>query len=408
MADVTVSANVDTMLKAANNAAIRTAIGLGSVDNTSDASKPISTAQAINNVTFNRKQIELIGFIGDSFTSPTRYDAWHNSLCSYLPNVVQVDNQAAGGAQAHGATGTGGLAQVAALNANCNTVFVLFGTNDAYAAKSTATFLADILALIVAIRARGMRPVVMAPQTSDDATIAGRTRAYAIALRFMCEANSVEYLDSFSQLIDTDGSWKVGANVSGDPDHITTASMITCAKDASSQYQGATNRLLPRNNVSSGLNPNALQLLDSEYVAGLANGWWGFDMATFAMSTWAWPGLGRKCTTSPSHASESVFTEQYLRMYGVSPGDRIRVTGLISFTSIVNCYCYVYLRTYGGTAPDKPILSLFEATNEQYCSGEMTMPTGATAIDLYIKMAPLAAGAHSCTLSFGAFSGYKI
>lgn len=44
MADVTVSANVDTMLRAANNAAIRSAIGLGNVDNTSDANKPISTA----------------------------------------------------------------------------------------------------------------------------------------------------------------------------------------------------------------------------------------------------------------------------------------------------------------------------------------------------------------------------
>jgi len=46
MPDLTVSADVDAMMSAANNAAIRTAIGLGNVDNTSDAGKPVSTLQA--------------------------------------------------------------------------------------------------------------------------------------------------------------------------------------------------------------------------------------------------------------------------------------------------------------------------------------------------------------------------
>ena len=45
MPNLTVSANVDSMLAAADNAAIRTAIGLGSVNNTADTAKPVSTAQ---------------------------------------------------------------------------------------------------------------------------------------------------------------------------------------------------------------------------------------------------------------------------------------------------------------------------------------------------------------------------
>lgn len=45
MPNLTVTTDVDAMLAAANNAAIRTAIGLGSVTNTSDAGKPVSTAQ---------------------------------------------------------------------------------------------------------------------------------------------------------------------------------------------------------------------------------------------------------------------------------------------------------------------------------------------------------------------------
>jgi hypothetical protein len=45
MPNLTVSANVDSMLAAADNAAIRTAIGLGNVTNTADSAKPVSTAQ---------------------------------------------------------------------------------------------------------------------------------------------------------------------------------------------------------------------------------------------------------------------------------------------------------------------------------------------------------------------------
>ncbi len=46
-----VSAAVDALLLAANQAAIRTAAGLGNVDNTSDANKPVSTAQAAADAT---------------------------------------------------------------------------------------------------------------------------------------------------------------------------------------------------------------------------------------------------------------------------------------------------------------------------------------------------------------------
>lgn len=44
MADLTVSSAVDTLMQATNQAGIRTAAGLGNVDNTSDANKPISSA----------------------------------------------------------------------------------------------------------------------------------------------------------------------------------------------------------------------------------------------------------------------------------------------------------------------------------------------------------------------------
>ena len=45
MPDLTVSNDIDTFMQSANNAAARTNLGLGNVDNTSDADKPISTAQ---------------------------------------------------------------------------------------------------------------------------------------------------------------------------------------------------------------------------------------------------------------------------------------------------------------------------------------------------------------------------
>ncbi len=352
-----------------------------------------------------RSHVEKFGFVGDSFTSPTGYTNWPNPFCSYIPNCVQQDNQASGGAQA-----SAGVAQVAALSSHCTTVFVLFGTNDAYASVSTSTYVANMLAIVTAIRARGMRPIVMAPQTSDTGAIALIMVAYYYALRVMCEQQNVQFIDSFQRLIDTDGTWKSGVAISGDPDHITAASHLQCAKDASAQYLGTSGtRWLPRNNTTSGLNPNALQLLDQGDPTGLPDGWGGFDLpGSFALADWTYPGLGKKCTSSPSHASEAVYSEFYLRMGGTTVGSRVRVSGLISFTNVVNCYCYVYARTYGGSTPDKPLITLFEATNEQYCAAEMTMPASSTGIDLYIKLAPLAAGAHSCTIAFGAFSGYVI
>jgi hypothetical protein len=66
MPDVTVSSDVDGFMTAANQAAMRTAIGLGSVNNTSDAAKPISTAtqtaiNAINDVNVFPSLLDVTG-----------------------------------------------------------------------------------------------------------------------------------------------------------------------------------------------------------------------------------------------------------------------------------------------------------------------------------------------------------
>jgi hypothetical protein len=57
MADLVVSATVDTLMQAANQAAAKTAIGLGNVDNTTDANKPIST---LTQTALNAKQATLV------------------------------------------------------------------------------------------------------------------------------------------------------------------------------------------------------------------------------------------------------------------------------------------------------------------------------------------------------------
>ena len=103
MADITVSASVDTFMQAANQAAMKTAlalakadVGLGSVDNTADASKPVSTAQAAADAAVqaaaiqraNHTGTQTMSTISDAGTAATKNISTDGTLAANSDTLI--------------------------------------------------------------------------------------------------------------------------------------------------------------------------------------------------------------------------------------------------------------------------------------------------------------------------------
>lgn len=341
-----------------------------------------------------------IGIVGDSLLAPGSHWNFGHAAISRLPSAWIADNKAVGGAASSALVG-----QINTLNPNCNTVLLMEGVNDAVASVSTATHIVNITAACNAALALGMRPIVIAASPRDAASNSACI-LYALAERYYCEANGIQFFDPWSRYLDTDGTWV--ASVTSDGDHPLAATHQQLGIDLSTLIAAnSTGYQLPRADAGTGMLGNTLQL-DNPNGVGLPAGWNRFDLPAppYTYTDWAYPGRGKKCTIN---LSQSLLAELYRSASGWAVGDRIRCTGMITLANMSNATCHVFVRPSGAPGSvDTNLCSTNVNQTDLFIAGELVVPTGCTDLQLWIDVYATLGGAYTCNLSFGAFDFYKI
>ena len=341
-----------------------------------------------------------IGVVGNSILAFVT--SFINAAVGALDGRATMEYKAAVG----GVTSAGMLGQAATLPASCNVVAMMEGTNDANAAVSTATHISNLKAVAAEITSRGFVPLVIASPTRETtvSTIIG----YWLPERLWCESAGIAYVDPWSRYFDTDGSWVAGCTTDGD--HPTPSTMLQVGLDmAGLLAAGKTGYLLPRSNsLGEGLFSNALLLSDGD-ANGRPDGWSRLTITGegFSLAPATYPARGNKCTVVISQtAAAEVFRS--LGSSGWTPGQTLRITGMISLANMSNCNFRVYCRPVGGPAFD--IIPFIRQANcsDAYFSGEIVMPTGATDLQVWMEATSISGSAFTCTLGYSGINVYNV
>lgn len=395
MANLTVSSDVDAVMGAADNAAIKTLLSLNNVDNTSDVNKPVSTATQtlIADATRRAKpQTMLVGAVG-------------NSLIENSSNFLRVACSRSNGKMVYVKdTGTGGAlssalaAQVASLPSSVNTVFVFEGTNDAEASVTPSTYVTNMAAAVTAILARGMHPIVVAAPPRD--TTSSLIASYVVPLRIWAENNKIEFYDPWGPVLKQDGTGQFASNISSDGDHPNAYGHSLVGQELASLMAARTDGpYLPRLNAGEGILSNVMQTIDTD-GNGLPDGWTNFlgEMAgTFSLATGVHPQRGKACTAI---CSQTTIAEIYkeVTLSGALVGKRLRLGGFVSMANSSNVVVRIYF-SHGNT-----VFLGTENVSTQFISAEC-VPAN-TSMQIWIEMSSRLGGAFTCDLSWGGFDLY--
>lgn len=342
-----------------------------------------------------------------------RIGAVGNSLIAFATSFIHCALGAMDGratmeykAAVGGVTSAGMSGQAATLPASCNVVVMMEGTNDANTGVSTSTHISNLKVIAAEIISRGFVPLVIASPTRE--TTVSTINGYWLPERLWCEAAGISYVDPWSRYVDTDGSWVAGCTTDGD--HPNPATMLQVGLDlAGLLLAGKTGYLLPRSNsLGEGLFSNALLLLDGD-ANGRPDGWSRLTVTgeNFSLAAATYPARGNKCTVVISQT----VTAEVFRSVGSSgwtPGQTLRITGMVSLASMFNCNFRVYCRPIGGVAFD--IIPFIRQANcgDTYFSGEIVMPANTTDLQVWFEASSISGAAFTCTMGFSGVDVYNI
>lgn len=329
MADLTVSSDVDGFMAAASKAAMRTALDLGNVNNTTDLLKPVSTATRSELLKSLPKQ-PIISTIGNSLVSDVATVSFAQAFGSVLGGI-NVQQKGVNGAVSSALVG-----QVANLPTDANTVVIHEGSNDAASGVSLATHRANILAAINAVLDSGRTPIVIASAPRDGYALL--TAQYALVERFLCESNGVLFADPWSSETATNGNFIADQS---DSTHPYGGPAARVGENAARIILGLDpNYAWPRGNtLGTGLHTNVLMQTDTN-ADGVPDGW-AINETTCTIATSlidnTYPNRGKRfrCELSGTSSQFAVISiAGSVDLSTVTTGDMLRLTGLLSVSNI--------------------------------------------------------------------------
>jgi hypothetical protein len=339
--------------------------------------------------------------VGNSIIATTASPFWYIAATHSGGRIILERTTAASGA-----TSAQMLAQVSSLNTNCNAVLLMEGTNDASQSVTVAQHVANMRAVIRAIRSRGYLPILIAAPPNDAAYFA-TSNAMALADRFLAESEGIPFFDPWGRITDTDGTFTAGAST--DNLHPLRAAELSVGTDFwSLMSAGESGYLLPRSNTGNGLaGSNVLQLTDTD-TDGLPDGWLPLSLTapTYSLVAQSYPFRGNLCKAV---ISQSVSGNLYriFSLGSTAVGDIVRVSGFLSLESSSNMYVKVYMR-FSGPNQDEYGAIVIGDTATKYFSFEGKVPSGTTDLRVFIRTEPQVAGAYSGTVGFGGIDIYNV
>lgn len=324
----------------ANAATARTNLGLGNVDNTSDANKPVSTAtqtaldgkadadlsneDALNALAERAGSRSRFILFGDSITAQvggpglstgyldTANHGWFTWVNIALGHrLVMVTNAGKGGD-----TAAGGLARISAevLAYDADYVTVMFGTNDAAQSRTFAAIIADLTAIYTAIRAAGMTVIAIPPPprtglTGPQQIVLNQVRRWVLEIGRLWRG--VIAVDMGAAIADQNTNYQPASLMLSDGVHPLALGAYRMGVYFASQVE----RYLVPNSLFTLANGDGTNLLGNATFYGTgtsAPGTWSFSgsptwsyiaRTDFPLSNWAQAVAASGCNISQSIAS---------------------------------------------------------------------------------------------------------
>lgn len=314
-------------------------------------------------------------------------------------------------AAANGSVGGLRLDQIAAnIKSNgfsplAQVVAIFEGTNDASQGVSNEAHIAGLAECVSLVINSGRIPLVTLASPNDK-DYSDTSNGFALREKIFCERNGIPFYDPWARWVDTDGTWVAGA--SGDGIHPYNVVYNGAGVDMWAAVQAASFPVwLPRRSAGEGLlQSNVLQLTDTN-ADGLPDGWTAltFTSPTYALSNYAFPARGKKCSATVSQSEIGSFYRELTT--GFSVGDTMRISGVAGLSGSTNASMRVFVRAFGTTIEFTAFCTSSDCTDTVF-EGDFVVPTGTTKLQLYVRAEANVAGTYSGVLGFGCIDLYNI
>lgn len=374
----------------------KAAVGLGSVDNTADASKPISTAAAVRFAERLRRPVRsTVCGIGDSLTGaePQTGGSITGGLGSFA-GMLSVQSHARiryAGAFGHGGYGLGQIRDemlplVLAQSPLPGACLVGGGTNDvagvggAFSVSSRSAIVVDIVGQLLAA---GIVPILMTIPPRSDSGMTVNVLRWNSWVRRYAAANGLAVIDVYRAVTGSDGQFLSG--MTSDGTHPTLPGYIAAINQALADgvgdlFPGGSGGVTSRSTAdttttlfhSGGVNLG-LSTQDSN-SDGIANGW--SVTGSFTSASLVTPdaaddlaGNWQRLTRAAGSSGDATLTANITS--GFTTGDRLAFSARIrtsgTATAAVNAYAVGAggIITWAGSGLDGTIYA--ESTAASYC-----------------------------------------